>query len=149
MKILLFLLTLIFLCGCIYSEKPKVLICEGDFDRTILGKTDIKVAGQLALTVNKKKLTVEGSFFDDTYQVCSETNTLIWFEKNCKKRKETEFKSTKEFVDYLLYTNTGGGYFNKLSGYLEIINLPFGMNQRERASYTGQFNCKSRNLIEK
>lgn len=128
-------------------SESKLFICEGDFDKTIHGKTDLKITEKFNLSISQKNIIAEGSFFDGIYQVCNETKTLVWFEKSCKKRKETEFKSTEEFVDYLLYTNTGGGYFNKLSGYLEIINLPFGMNQRERASYSGQFNCKRLSLI--
>jgi hypothetical protein len=126
-------------------SEDKLFFCDGDFDRTILGKTDLKIKGKFNISMSPKNITAEGSFFDGVYQVCNETKTIIWFEKACKKRKETDFKSSKDFVDYLLYTNTGGGYFNKVSGYLEIINLPFGMNDRERASYTGQFSCKKNN----
>ena len=134
---------LILLFGCSNPFRHDIKVCNGDYDIENDYKWTYKIPRELVITIEKNIVNIEGTgdSFDSKYQICKETESILSFELNCVKKKESEFKSSDEFVKYLLHTRMGGGDYNKLSGRLELTHLPFGMNGGNK--FIGEFRCVS------
>jgi hypothetical protein len=146
MKILLIFITLFLsylLSSCTDLTRHELKVCKGDYDIQNDYKWTYKVPKELVLSIDKKKVNIEGTgdSFDGQYEICKETESFISFELNCIKKTVSEFKSTDEFVKYLVHTRKGGGDFNKISGRLELTHFPLGLN--DGYEYVGEFRCEN------